>query len=187
MHRLAVVLVVAAACGGGPSITTDGPIIVPPGSGVFHFSWNIVVGGSPATCAEVGAARVEIIMTGPSSQESVERFTCTSPGMATTSPLPEGQYSTLISLLDSQNLSRQTLPIETNFLNDGGSTELGLFFFSFGSTCDASTCNQGCCDDVSGCVTVQSDFQCGTGGVPCDNCADVGLTCDTINGFCTGV
>jgi hypothetical protein len=103
--------------------------------------------------------------------------------MATTDPLPTGQYTTLISLLDSSDFSIQTLPIETNSIVDGQSTDIGVFFFTFGSACDASTCN-GCCEGNT-CVNEQSEVQCGTSGVPCDNCASIGLFCDMVNGICT--
>ncbi len=178
MNRLAL-LVALAGCGGGPSIT-DPP---PAGTGTFDLQWQVQVGGVPSSCAAVGATEVEIITTGAATGERVQRFSCQS-GSATTQPLPVGQYTTLISLLDAGASSLQTLPMETNTIRDGDSTDIGFFFFSFGSTCDASTCG-GCCNDTGTCVNTQTDSQCGLGGSPCQDCQSAGLFCETTGGFCT--
>lgn len=178
--RLALLLVVVAACGGGPSIGDDDDD-VPPGAGTFSFKWRIESDGALATCAQFGATQIEIISNGPSG-ETVDRFSCVPMGSGTTSPVSPGSYSNLVSLLDAGASSVQTLPAETNVVQEGSNVDIGTFFFTFGSACDASTCG-GCCNGNS-CVNAQSDTQCGIGGIPCDNCAAFGLFCDTTNGFC---
>ncbi|MBA2541907.1 MAG: hypothetical protein H0V17_19840 [Deltaproteobacteria bacterium] len=173
-------LLCLVACGGGPSVLTDAPV-GPPGSGTLDFSWEVRVDGFPATCADVGASNVEIATDGPGGP-SVRQFPCTTEGNGSSQALSPGNHIVVLSLVNSVDSSVLTLPAQTTTVN-AGTNQLGLFVFDFGNVCDASSCNGGCCS-ASGCVA-QSDSQCGLGGVPCDDCAAVGLFCDTINGFCT--
>jgi hypothetical protein len=171
-------------CGGGPSIPpgTDGS--VPGGVGTLQFSWEVRVDGFPATCAEVGAQSVEIASDFSGGGSDVRQFPCQTTGNGASNPLQPGLHTFVVSLINAANMSILTLPPQSANVTNTGPTQLGLFIFDFGNVCDASSCSDGCCAP-NGCVFAQSDTACGTGGVPCDNCAAIGLTCDVLNGFCT--
>lgn len=147
----------------------------------MSFSWRLESGGFPASCGQVGATQIEIISTGPSG-ERVSRFPCVTMGNGTTEPLAPGSYSNLMSLLDSSASSIQTLPSKNATVQEGNDVQMGQVVFAIGASCDPSNCG-GCCNGNT-CVNVQSDTQCGLGGLPCDNCASFGSFCDPANGVC---
>lgn len=175
MRWLALLLV--AACGGGPSIPTS-----PDGTGMFDFDWELRIDGFGTSCGEVGASNIEIIASRADTSQA-DRFPCVPFGGGTTRALPVGNYTLEVRLLDGGNTLILALS-DTGAITDGNVTGLGRYIFELGTNvCDASSCG-GCCSP-GGCVFVPNDAQCGLGGVPCDNCADVGLACDVMNGFCT--
>lgn len=137
--RLALLLVLIGACGGGPSVPGGGDDDSPPsvpdggagGSGRMSFSWELQTGGSLGTCAEVGATQVEILTSNNSNgDERVKRFPCMSSGFGSTDLLSAGPYTVLISLLDSNQLAINNAPTQFPTITNGD-VNLGVQIFGF--------------------------------------------------------
>jgi hypothetical protein len=114
-----------AACG-----DDDDPVIV--GEGQLTLSWAMTVGGAPATCADVGVAKVETLSTLEGTALGIaDRFPCQDL-QGTTFPLEEGVYTVVVSILDSTDAAIDSAPSEQGVpVTDGDVTDLGLYTFDF--------------------------------------------------------
>jgi hypothetical protein len=97
------------------------------GPGAVHASWTITANGSPISCAQAGAAEVDITV----DSTMVAPFTCTA--LSGTTPAIDGgiTHNISLSLLDSSgNVLSQTqtmsLPVRCDTTEDIGNVELSL-------------------------------------------------------------
>jgi hypothetical protein len=101
----------ACACEGtdsGPpsdasnDVASDGAV---PTHGALHVTWTITQNSNAATCAQVGGATVEVIVTSPDGGVSKDQsFPCTA-GTGDLTGLAFDTYAVSATLLDSQSLS----------------------------------------------------------------------------------
>lgn len=121
--RVALLLVILGACGGGPSVPGGGDDDgLPPGpdggaggSGRFQFSWEITIGGATATCGSVGAIQVQIRSTDFNTGDEVQKtLSCAPTGTSTTDLLPAATYDNEVSLLDGDGF-----PLQSQFPGTG--------------------------------------------------------------------
>ena len=119
-------LALAALCLG----CAESPTEISDGS--FSLTWSIVVDGQVGTCAEVGATTVEVISSRVGSGSGIsDRFSCTS-FAGTTDPLPAGEYTVVVKLLDAGNVQLNSVDIVlTEQLLAGDVVILGNFAFAF--------------------------------------------------------
>ena len=127
--RKGIVGVLAAGVLAGCS--DDGPISNEL-EGRFLLTWEITIEGSAGTCAEVGAESVEVTAEHAGTGDVfVETFPCEDLGR-TTEPIPTGNYSVEIRLLDAGDVQLNSVDIVLpSQIQDGEITELGNFEFAF--------------------------------------------------------
>ena len=102
------------------------------GDGSFSLTWSIVVDGLASTCAEVGAESVEVISTRVGSGSGISaRFSCAS-FAGTTDPLPAGEYTVVVRLLDAGDVQLNSVDIIlTDRVLSDDDVSLGNFDFAF--------------------------------------------------------
>ena len=99
--------------------------------GNFSLTWSIVVDGRAGTCNEVGATTVEVISTHGSGTGLSDKFNCSS-FAGTTDPLPAGDYTVVVKLLDANNNQLNSVDVVLNKrLDSGDNVGLGNFAFAF--------------------------------------------------------
>jgi hypothetical protein len=100
--------------------------------GRLRVSWSITIDGAAATCAEVGAASVEVISTRAGTSDLYsDTFTCSAFG-GTTGRMRAGRYTVVVKLLDASDrpFDQPTVVFETDVFS-GETTQGGTAVFPF--------------------------------------------------------
>lgn len=108
-----------------------GGCVVEDDEGQFSLTWSITVDGLAGSCAEVGASKVEVIATHSSGDGFSDTFNCTDMA-GRTDPLPTGNYTVVVKLLDAGNHQLNSVDIVLNesvFNNEN--RNIGNFVFAF--------------------------------------------------------
>lgn len=100
--------------------------------GTFSLTWSISVDGFAGTCAEVGGDVVQVIATNNNSGDGFsDTFRCNA-FAGTTAPMPTGDYTVVIKLLDNSNHQLNSVNLVMQHqLFDGDNVGLGNFQFAF--------------------------------------------------------
>lgn len=150
-RQLALVLALSTLAGifGGCVVVSNGQ---------FQTSWSMTINGSPATCADVGAAKFEIIATLQGTSQGDSFIYNCGVGSATLDPLQAGTYTLSASLLDSNSnvvmgpSSPITATLYGNDVVSVGNYNFAFFFYNLsfkikygspgsisGDNCDSTT------------------------------------------------
>lgn len=98
--------------------------------GQITATWNILVGGNPGTCADVGAVDMEYTITDAQGGLLTATFPCDDLG-GTTMNVDAGSYTVVLNLLDATGAVLDASPPQTAVVTEGGVADLGDFTFFF--------------------------------------------------------
>jgi hypothetical protein len=120
-----VLSLVITACGGGTTVVTPTSV-----QDNFFATWEIQSSFGPLSCAQAGAATVDMdIVNVDSGLRFINSFDCNA-YQGTSSPVDIGRFDILINLSDPTGAAISSVNVGTENVSTAGTIDLGHFIFT---------------------------------------------------------